>query len=346
MPAWTGKWKGGRYYLDDQGRPVYFIERRRRSIKLQTHDLDLAMGELARFLNDPVAFVRPAAVAAGLPDPVFITKERVTLYLESIRGTVKDHRAARRSYLLGWSKLRLDLRTVDRRSLRIALASFDGGHNGRTEALNAFARFLVREGDLPAWNPLVNHRASKETRAPREAYTVEQLTETFHRLTDQAVKDLFYVRAATGMHHTEIAQLVKAPVISGPLPERGVGIRKLGGKHEIQGVLQVMHKSRRRHRQSVSAPVLRAALRLREGVPHRVAVWKALAPLVPSNLRHTFVTLAGEVGTLVTFVSAGVERARIAQVVGHRQGSTMTADVYDKQQVPPMIRLPLEWDVA
>lgn len=341
MPAWAGTWKGGRFYEDDQGRRVFFIERRRRSVKLSTHDEELAVGELARFLADPVAFCRPAPEVAEV-GPVLITKERLTLYLESIRHTVEDHRKARRSYLHAWADQGVDLRHVDRKGLRLMLASFDGGHRGRTEALNAFARWLVKEGELERWIPLVNTRAPEASRAEREAYSLEQLGEAWKALQAGPVRDLFHVRAATGMHHTEIEQLEGARVIAGPLPDKGVAVRKLGAG-PIAGVLQVMHKSRRRHRQSVDAPTLAAALRLTERVPDRVTVWEALKPLVPSNLRHTFVTLAGEVGELVTHVAGGVDRGRIAQVVGHRAGSTMTADRYDRQQVPPMIRLPLPW---
>lgn len=347
MPTWAGKWKGGRYYLDEQRRPVFFIERRGRVVKLSTHDEELAIGELARFLVDPIAFTRPAALVAGSAEPVYITKERLTLYMESIHGTVEDHRKARRSYLHAWAELNLDLRMVDRRQLRAGLAEFHGGHRGRTEALNAFARFLVREGDLPTWSPLVNHRKPEATRAEREAYSLGQLTEAYAKLADQPLRDLFLVRAATGMHHTEIEQLAGARVQTGPLPDRDVAmIRTLPAGHEIAGVLQVRHKSRHRHRQSVTAPVLRAALRLTAGVPDRMVVWKSIAPLVPSNLRHTFVTLAGEIGTLVTYTAAGVDRARVAQVVGHRAGSTMTADRYERVQVPAMIALPLDWNVA
>lgn len=342
MPAWSGTWKGGRFYLDEQGRKVFFIERRKRSVKLSTHDEELAVGELARFLADPVAFCRPAPEVPEV-GPVLITKERLTLYLESIRHTVEDHRRARRSYLHAWADQGVDLRHVDRKGLRLMLASFDGGHRGRTEALNAFARWLVKEGDLERWNPLVNTRAPEATRAEREAYSLKQLGAAWKTLGAGPVRDLFHLRAATGMHHTEIEQLEGAAVITGPLLDKGVAIRKLDGKQGIAGVLQVMHKSRRRHRQSVDAPTLEAALRLVARVPDRVTVWEALKPLVPSNLRHTFVTLAGEVGTLVTFVAGGVDRGRIAQVVGHRAGSTMTADRYDKLQVPPMIRLPLPW---
>lgn len=344
MPAWAGKWKGGRYYLDDQGRRVFFIERLKRSVKLATHDEALAVGQLAAFLDDPVAFTRPALERAETA-PVLITEQRRNLYLESIHDTVRDHRRARASYLDAWAELGIDLRTVDRKALRAALASFDGGHRGRTEAINAFARFLVREGDLTAWNPLINTRAPAETRAEREAYALEQLAECFKRLDPGPVRDLFHVRAATGLHHTEIEQLEGAPLFSGPLPDRGVGIRTLPDEGKIAGVLQVMHKSRNRHRQSVDAPTLRACLRLVAHVPDRITVWEKLDPLVPSNLRHTFVTLAGEVGKLITYKSKGVNRGAIAQVVGHRAGSTMTADRYDKLQVPPMITLPLPWRV-
>ena len=345
MPAWSGRWKGGRYYLDPEGKKVFFIERRGRSVKLATHDEDLAVGELARFLVDPAAFCRPPPMVDN--GPVLITKERLTLYMESIHHTVEDHRKARRSYLHAWAELGLDLRTVDRKGLRAGLASFAGGHAGRTEALNAFARFLVREGDLVAWNPLVNTRAPEATRADREAYGLEQLHVAFKRIPAGTVRDLFHLRAATGLHHTEIEQLEGAEVITGPLPDRGTWIRKLDGKHEIAAVLQVVHKKKskveRRHRVSIDATTLGVVERLRAHVPDRVTVWEALDPIVPSNLRHTFVTLAGEVGKLVTYSAGGVDRARIAQAVGHRAGSTMTADRYDKLQVPPMITIPLPW---
>jgi integrase len=352
MPEWDGKWKGGRYYLDKDGRRVFFIEAKRPTgrytLRLKTHDPDLALGEFARFDQDPVAFVKsnepkPAPLA---PEAVFITADRLNAYMESISSAVLDHRKARRSYLHAWSKLSLDLRTVDRTGLRQALATFGGGHNGRTEALNAFARFLVKQGDLVGWVPLECHREPKKTRAVRVAYSVKQLQAAWLKLKSQPLKDLFLLRMTTGLHHTEVEQLHLAQVFESPLPERGVGIRVLDDKkHKIRGVLQVDHKSGHLHRQSVDAQTLAAALRLRDkGVPHRLSVYKALRPLglTPSNLRHTFITLAGEVGELVTYSGAGVDRASVARVVGHRAGSTMTADRYERIQVPPMIQLPLK----
>ena len=349
MPQWAGRWLGGRFYVDTDGQKVFFIERRadgvQRSVRLRTHDEREAGAELALFMRDPGAYCAPKVPThAGPLEPVLITTDRINLYLESIHGTVKDHREARFSYLLGWQLHDLDLRTVDRRALRAALTRFDGGHRGRVETINAFARFLVREGDLTAWNPLINTREADTTlRAPREAYSVKQLTDSYARLPAGSVRDLFIVRAMTGLHHTEIAQLVRCGETTEALPDGGAWVRRLDGRHEIKGVLQVMHKSRHRHRQSVDGQTLEAALRLRAHVPDRVTVWEALAPLVPSNLRHTFITLSGEVGKLVTYKAAGVDRARIAQTVGHRAGSTMTADRYDKLQVPAMIKLPIAW---
>lgn len=348
MPReWAGKWKGGRYYLRD-GKKVFVIDRRvggvKRSITLETHDEDFAVGELARFEISPERY----ALAHDNPEaverigPVYVTDERIKLYLRSIAHTVEDHRAARKAYINAWGLLGLDLKTVDIRRLRAALANFDGGHRGRVEALNAFCRFLVREGDLPSWRALRNTEKPDESlRAPREAYSLEQLQACYVRLTTQSVKDLFRLRAATGMHHTEIEQLEGCGVTKGPLPDKGVGIRELDGTHEIAGVLQVMHKSRRRHRQPVDKATLEAALRLRASVPSRIAVWEAIKPLVPSNLRHTFATLAGEIGRLVSYTEGGVDRARVAQALGHRAGSTMLVDKYEKTQVPPMIYIPL-----
>lgn len=59
MPAWAGRWKGGRFYLDEEGRKVFFIEKWEHVIRLKTHDEQLALGELARFLEDRIAYCRP-----------------------------------------------------------------------------------------------------------------------------------------------------------------------------------------------------------------------------------------------------------------------------------------------
>ncbi len=341
MPVWAGKWKGGRFYLDELGRRVFFIERRKRVIKLDTHDEALAVGDLARFLAAPEAY-KVTDRRPMVNEPVVITGERRDRYLLSIADTVRDHRRARDAYLIGWSKFGFDLRTADRARLRAALASFTGGHRGRVEALNAFANFLVREGDLTDWRPLTNtHAPDDQARAKREAYSLEQLRECYARLDPGPIRDVFHLRAATGLHHTEVEQLEAAPLVGGPLPSEGAAIRKLPGRHLIAGVLQVHHKNGQMHRQSVDREALAAALRLRDRVPDRVTMWEKLSPLIPSNLRHTFVTLAGEVGALTTWAGAGVDRARIAQTVGHRAGSTMTADRYDKIQVPALVTLPL-----
>lgn len=353
MPSWAGKWKGGRYYLDERKRPVYFIESSRpgipRAIKLQTHDEDLANSQLVAFRADPHGFLRSLKPpeTPETPGAVFITSDRIKGYLAAINHTVADHRNARRSYLVAWSEKGLDLRAVDRTALREALSGFKGGHRGRVEALNAFARWLVREEELPAWNPLMNTRPTKASRAEREAYSLEDLEVAFGQLPTQPLKDLFYLRVATGMHHTEIEQLEGCKVQSGPLPDKGVWIRELKGEHEIQGVIQVRQKTKPRHRISVNATALRVALRLRAGVPSRFEAWNAMEPLgvVPSNLRHTFTTLSGEVGQIISYKSAGVSLDQIAEILGHRVGSKMTAARYDKLQIPKLMRLPLEWNV-
>ncbi len=71
MPTWAGTWIGGRFYLNDDGKPVYVIEKRvhpkRYSIKLQTQHEDLAAAEFTRFLQDPDAYIRwsPGAARRG-----------------------------------------------------------------------------------------------------------------------------------------------------------------------------------------------------------------------------------------------------------------------------------------
>lgn len=348
MPAWAGKWPGGRYYLSELGKPVYFIERRGYSLKLKSRDELSAIAELSEFLEGPAAYE-----AARKPKlealPVWITTDRIKSYLGSIRKTVIDHRRARESYLSAWAELGLDLSTVTRQQLRKGLNGFaeapgakGGGFRGRAEAINAFARWLVKEGDLKSWTPITPTKDPEATRAKREAYSLEQLRQCYARLTDKGVRDTFLLRVSTGMHHTELEQLDGCEMVAGPLPDKGVGLRFLGEGHEILAVLQVMHKSRHRHRVSLNAACYAAAQRRRlAGVPSRSVMWEHLMPLVPSNLRHTYVTLIQEVGEEVHYVAQGVSRAFAAQMVGHRAGSTMTADRYDKMQVPPMAQLPL-----
>lgn len=363
MPKWVDTWMGGRFYLDPKGREVYVIEKmtgsQRYSVKLKTHDVEIAKAEFTRFLQDPVAYVRPPTPDVPT-EAVLITEERVTLYLESIGSAVKDHRTARRKDLIAWGNYKdsagqpLDLRTVDKRSLRVALASFrpktgdskrrTGGFKRRVEALNTFANFLVSEGDLVTWRPFSTNEKPASTRAERVAYSIDELVQRYRTLTSAVMRDLMKLRASTGMHHTEIAQLQGCKIFSGPLPDTGAGIRKLGGDHEIAGVLQFKQKRKPRHRISVNADVLEAALRLHKRVPSRIAVWEALDPLVPSNLRHTWITLAGEWGEWVQFRGAGVNLDQIQQIAGHSIGSKVTLSNYDKLQVPPLVRLPIKWE--
>lgn len=368
MPNWAGKWQGGRYYIDEQGRQVFFLERwhngRSVSRKLKTHDPRLAVGELARFENDRDAYLRPPPPEAGPLAPVTITADLLKLYMASIQDCARDYRAAKRSDLLAWSDYRdasgkpLDLRTADKRSLRLALASFSaegskdkrrtGGFKRRCESLNCFANWLVQEGDagLKEWSPLRPSDKQKpaKRRAERIAYTLEEVEECWRRVQSQPVRDVLMIRASTGMHHTEIEQLEGCKIYTASLPDVGVGIRKLKDEHEIRGVLQVRQKTKPRHRVSVNQQVLDAALRLQaSGVPSRKAMWTALDPLIPSNLRHTWVTLCGEVGEEVSYINKGIPLDRIQAIGGHRIGSAITELSYDKLQVPPMSKLPFNW---
>jgi len=56
MPKWSGRWAGGRFYLDELERPVYYIERRAagasRVIRVKGHDEAAALAELGLFLTD------------------------------------------------------------------------------------------------------------------------------------------------------------------------------------------------------------------------------------------------------------------------------------------------------
>lgn len=344
---WVDKWDGGRVFLADKKQARWVIERQvgmeRYSITTPARNEQEALGELALFMRDPEAYARGFRGQVG-EGALLITQPLIDAYLLHIADRVIDHRRAREKHLKDWMRMGLDLRGASILDWKTALRKFDGGHKGRVESLNAFARWLVAEGRLDAWKPVTAPKEATVPRGVKEAYSVDDLHTLAARLRGR-VRDAVVVRALTGLHHTELEQVVGAKVTERPLPDKGVWVRTLGPAHEIRGVLQVVHKSRRIHRQSLDGVGLAAVLRLKEaGVPDRVTMWEAMSPLLPSNLRHTFVTLAGECGELVTWAGAGVDRARVAQVVGHRAGSTMTADRYDKAQVPPLIRLPLRFD--
>jgi hypothetical protein len=198
MPAWAGKWKGGRYYLDDGGRRVFVLESNRvgipRSLQLRTHDEDLANSQLVHFRRDPAGFLRTLepAPAPEIPGAIHITKDRINLYLASIADRARDYYTAKSRDLHAWSAWRdsegrpIDLRTVTKQTLRVALGSFrgdpkdkrrTGGFKRRAESLNCFANFLVKEGELQIWSALTILPAQrpKETRAERVASTPEEI---------------------------------------------------------------------------------------------------------------------------------------------------------------------------
>jgi integrase len=383
MPKWAGKWKGGRFYLDERGLPVYFIESNRKgiphSIRLPTQDERLAESQLIAFRQEPAAFVRSLTPAEPEtpPDAVTITEERIRLYMDSIHGCARDHRAARRSDLAAWGNYSdangqpLDLRTADKKTLRLALASFapdgkdrrrTGGFKRRAETLNAFCNWLVSEGELQHWSPLsiTPSQAPAQRRAERVAYEPSEVIARWRQIPDEAIRDVLHIRAATGMHGTEIAQLQGARHMTGPLPEAhprvGPGFirTKLDREHEIKGVLQIRQKTKPRHRVSVDGATLAAAVRLSElkrkgkpWIPSRFDVYNACREvgIVPSNLRHTFTTLRG-MARIVHYEEGGVSLDQVAEILGHRVGSKMTGSRYDKLQVPPMMKVPLQWDVA
>lgn len=379
MPKWEGKWLGGRFYRDEQGRKVFCIESCRkgipRSITLKTHDERLAEGQLAAFRDDADAFYR-GFIAKPVPqevvDVVNITKDRLKDYLSSIQDLTKDYYNAKKKDLYDWSQWRdengqaIDLKSADKKLLRRALASFrgdgtskrrTGGFKRRAESLNCFGNFLVREGDLKVWSALhiMPNMKPAQTRAERVAYTPEEVWHRWSAIPNQRIRDVLHLRTATGMHDTEIQQLAGAKLYKSVMPDRHPDIgpafirTHLDKEHaDIKGVLQFRQKTKPRHRVSVDDATLKAALRLAaSGVPSRFETYNVCieVDLIPSNLRHTYTTLRGK-GQIVHYDEGGVSLDEVAEILGHRPGSKMTASRYDKLQVPPMMKLPLTWDYS
>lgn len=359
MPQkWTGSWKGGRYYLDAEGRPVFVIERRHRGerhvVRLATHDPELAVGELARYLQDPATYHRAARTSVA--DPATITAESIKDYLRSHerqKGWSATHYASNERYLTAWGNALKgrDLRDVRGRDLLRILGEWTTARPLRIAAIKHYYGWLIRTQVLDAAQnasaALVSEKGAAKKRAGRRVgYPAAEIEAAYAHTPWQAARDVFVLQAKCGMHHTEVVRLAAR----GRIREVDAG--------EIAAVVEYQHKSGQ-HRQSVDAQVLAALRRLqtrkrqgRVGAPAKDTCLAAAklaaaargpkAPIVyHEELRHSFVTLARERGRMVYPPGEqGLPWTEVAKAVGHRSG-LMIATHYDDSAVPPMVVVPL-----
>lgn len=375
------KWPGGFVRLGRDGQEVFVIERglngRPWKFTLDVRTEKQALAELALFERDPNAYQtraqhRQEHGGGGFRlDGDTLAAFRTTCQAAVERGqlTASHVNHTLRPYLLAWAKALKgqELRAVSLADLRRHLDDWPTATHKRIVALKALTAWARKTGKLARKDdPTLDLEVPPATPRPvaDRGFTAEQLAAFYAALRDyefapgwgddappeaprtrvslQPVRDVFVLRALTGMHHTEIERLA-----------RGEGrIRALEGEGEIAGTLIFPHKRGGEHVVSVGAQALAAARRLQAAgeAPNRVATSRAVARVVESHpelegfamerLRHTFVTL-GAGGRVVTARGGGVPVELLGQVAGHTSTST-TRRHYLGAHIPPLVVLPLE----
>ncbi|HYO68860.1 MAG TPA: hypothetical protein VEU33_22535 [Archangium sp.] len=128
MPRWTGRWDGGRTYVNKQGDTVWILEKqvhgRLYTTRLAVGNEKDALAELALFRRDPAACVARAQEAKAAEEttpgnaPVLLdlpTVERFLGYLKS-QGRTERHRKNVLHSLAQWAEV---LYGKDLRQLRL-----------------------------------------------------------------------------------------------------------------------------------------------------------------------------------------------------------------------------------
>lgn len=388
MPTWTGTWDGGRTYQTSKGQTVYVIRKSvpglgRFQVVLQGIDtVKQARVQLARFDEDPAAYVPPAKVRAAKQaekaererqeeqDAVRLDGDSTKRYFEapSSRGGIKDrtprYRADVKRYLKDWGEALAgrDLRSMPPREMLRILGRWTTAEQKRIAAIKAFCSWLVATGQLdPAQDPTraMTVPASKPEKALREkGYEMAFVEKLYAGVDEQSVRDVLCLHAKLGMHDSEVRRIV-----TGECEFAAVDGHKL-----VKGTIRFKHKSGRVHTVSCDAQTMAAARRLKglkeapspdrvrwvlgaaaeaEGLLKRPVGSKSKRP--PSvnlgELRHSFVAWALESGEAVTVSGKGVPLALVTSVLGHTNTFT-TKKFYDVSKVPPMVRLPLKLEHA
>lgn len=374
---WVGRWAGGRIAQGADRRRSFWLEKmvagRRYSLRLSgVHTEAEAVRELVLFNESPDTYQPPdvreetARLEAAERDradatsAIVLDAELIGRCIEAMcegygsRGPVSRHHAfVTHSCLTDWATspalFGRDLRRVTLAELRTQLEQWPGSRKHRIVALRSLTAWLRWRGDLGrAEDPTIDLSVPQARRpTPRErsarVYRPEVLEATYAHIPNQTVRDLFRVRLHTGLHETEIERIAHGEGILRPL--RGMG--------RIAATVDVPHKSGQIHRQSVDAPTLAALERLRK-LDGRWPTEKTLArnrataaersrmpPVYLGNLRHTRITLAAELGSVVyARKKAGAPLDVIARSVGHRSTAT-TIGHYLGEDVPPMVVVPV-----
>jgi integrase len=363
---WIGPWPGGRVRQLDDGSLRWYLIRRlgsgvRRSIALDVKTQDEAMAELALFNRDPGGYktrTREAGERAAREGTgARLDADTLDEFLMHCDARVKRGDLSEQyvkqilaPYLGHWVKALggRDLRSVTLLDLKRHLKRWTTAEHKRVVALKAFTAWMRSEDRLPRQDdPTLDLKTppvipEKSIRA--KGYPMPLVERVYSHLEPQVARDVFLMRAKTGMHDTEIDRLA-----------RGQGILRPVVDPEIAAVIAFPHlKKGKAHSISVDAQTLAAAERLQahgRGLTRMVlkrAVDKACAAakvpeLHPGQLRHSFATWATTVGREVHPANQrGVDLTKVAERMGHL-GKRTTALYYVDLSVtvPMMVSIPI-----
>ncbi len=353
---WSGRWAGGRTYENHRsGRgTVYVIEKmlhgERYTIPLGVGDKQSAEAELALFMRDPVLY-RAQHLTRTAPQPEGLRIDEASIR-EVIGALRRDNRTE--PYLKDVARCLADwadelrgkpLQAVSKADIEKILTK-NKSRNHRLAALKSFCTYYVKAGRLAAAQ---NPAALVEIKAPppgklkkQKGYSMAVVAQHYAALDTQPTRDLLLLRAKAGMHGSEVERIA-----AGDCHLREVD----GGGTEICAVVSFIHKGRHEHALSLDGQMLAAVKRLMDTkyAPPKGTMGKALKRaalrlgknvpyLLASQLRHSFISWATAEGEKVTVSGRGVDLREVQQIVGHRDGSTITKDHY-LSYIPPFIRL-------
>jgi integrase len=376
---WDSK-RGRLVYLIEKQR-----DKVRYTIPLDAEGPDAARTELSRFEDDPVAykneleraaerFIAEATEQAGA---LLIDAENVAGFQAFLRGKKGDGEKYIKNtttYLAAWGKV---LATKNARDLRYAtldhlqdsLATWETAEKKRIIAIKSFCTWLeIRRGEVTRLKAAEN--ASRGLKVPKaekskksRGYDMKYVESVYAAIDTwpvkgkyavkepdvegiQAVRDVFYISAATGMHYPEIERIAEQDedcVV--------IELQKFG---RIAGVLETKHKSKDTHRHSVDARTLAAAKRLvaRGRAPDESWCRKVLKraaeklgddePLKIGELRHSYATWLAECGKAIHPKATGLTLAEVQAAMGHAEGSKVTRRHYLNVKVPPLYHVPVK----
>jgi integrase len=295
MPQWTGKWAGGRTYVNKQGNTVWVLEKqvhgRLYTTRLAAGNENDALAELALFKRDPAAYV--ARTQGGTPEggavsknaPVVMDLPTVERFLDHLKhqGRTERHRKNVRNYLAQWAEalFEKDLRTLRLQDLKQALNGWYDGERKevvakrhRIAAIKSFFSWLREEEALlttaeDATLALKVPPARPEKALRDKGYSMRDVERLYAAINGWESKK--YGWKGTG-RVTEVQCVRDVLMLHAKCGMHGTEIDRLArgegkvkvlqGQGAIAGTITFIHKSGRVHVQSLDAQALAAATRL------------------------------------------------------------------------------------